>query len=161
MNRHDQEDRRRHAWQTGLARVDELIKDFPDTTYLAEAVYERGWAPAETQSRLEEAASAELPEGAGQKHRRAGRARRAQFAIGEIGFQQEEIRRRGDELLPGPLQLSLSAVAGGRRIWSGKCFEALHKRSQAIKLYQELVDKFPQSDKVAAAKSRIEALQKE
>ena len=44
---------------------------------------------------------------------------------------------------------------------AAKCFEALHKKSQAIKQYQELIEKFPQSDKVTAAKSRLEALQRD
>lgn len=41
MNRSDQEEQRRRAWQDGIGRLDQLLKDYPDTAYLAEALYER------------------------------------------------------------------------------------------------------------------------
>ncbi len=157
MNRNDQEDRRQQVWQADLARVDELIKEFPDTTYLSEARYERGWA-LQNLGRLEEA-SAEYQKVLAKSNCRAGRA--AQFMIGEIQFQQKKYADAVTSFYLVLYNYPYPQWQADAAFESGKCFEALHKRSQAIKLYQELVDKFPQSDKVAAAKSRIEALQKE
>jgi TolA-binding protein len=157
LNRNDQEDRRRQAWQTDLARIDELIKDFPDTTYLAEALYERGWA-LQNLGRWEEAA-AEYQKVLAKST--AEPAARAQFMIGEIQFQQKKYADAVTSFYLVLYNYPYPQWQADAAFESGKCFEALHKRSQAIKLYQELVDKFPQSDKVAAAKSRIEALQKE
>ena len=37
-------DQRKETWQKGLALLDRLIKESPDTAYLPEALYERGWA---------------------------------------------------------------------------------------------------------------------
>ena len=41
---------------------------------------------------------------------------------------------------------------------AGRCFEALKKPSQAIKRYEHLLEKYPDSDKVPAAQKRIEEL---
>jgi TolA-binding protein len=157
MNRNDQEDRRRQAWQADLARVDRLIKEFPDTTYLAEALYERGWA-LQNLGRLEEA-NADYQKVLAKSN--AEPAARAQFMIGEIQFQQKKYADAVTSFYLVLYNYPYPQWQADAAFESGKCFEALHKRSQAIKLYKELVDKFPQSDKVAAAKSRIEALQKE
>jgi TolA-binding protein len=157
MIRNDQEERRRQAWQGDLARIDELIKDFPDTSYLAEAQYERGWA-LQNLGRLDEAA-AEYQKVL--KSSTAEPAARAQFMIGEIQFQQKKYADAVTSFYLVTYNYPYPQWQADAAFESGKCFEALHKRSQAIKRYQELVDKFPKSDKVAAAKSRIEELKKE
>ena len=86
-------------------------------------------------------------------------AARAQFMIGETQFQQ---KRHADAVK------SFFRVVYGYAYpqWqadacyeAARCFEVLQKKSQAVKQYQELVDKFPASDKVPLAKERIQALQ--
>ena len=53
----------------------------------------------------------------------------------------------------------MSPVFKPRRNQAARCFEVLKKTPQAIKQYQTLVEKFPNSDKVPLAKERIKALQ--
>ncbi|MCR4413710.1 MAG: tetratricopeptide repeat protein, partial [Thermoguttaceae bacterium] len=38
---------------------------------------------------------------------------------------------------------------------AARCFEVLGKKTQAAKMYQELVEKYPQSDKVPLARQRL------
>jgi TolA-binding protein len=157
MNRGDQEEPRRRAWQDGVARLDRLLKKFPDTTYLAEALYERGWA-LQNLGRTDEAAR-EYQQVL--EKSKAEPAARALFMIGEIEFQKkqyDEAVQHFYQVLYGYAYPQWQADAAFE---AAKCFEARHNRAQAIKLYHTLIDRFPQSDKLAAAKSRIEALQKE
>ncbi len=81
--------------------------------------------------------------------------------IGEIQFQQKKYADAVTSFYTVLSNYPYPQWQADAAFESGKCFEALKKRSQAIKLYQQIVEKFPQSDKVAAAKSRIEALEKE
>jgi len=160
MNRNDQEDDRRQAWQKDLARLDQLIKDFPDTSYLAEALYERGWA-LQNLGRIDEAQAEYQKVLAKSAASNAEPAARAQFMIGEIQFQQKKYADAVTSFYTVLSNYPYPQWQADAAFESGKCFEVLKKRSQAIKLYQQIVEKFPQSDKVAAARSRIEALQKE
>jgi outer membrane protein assembly factor BamD (BamD/ComL family) len=41
---------------------------------------------------------------------------------------------------------------------AARCFEVLGKKEQALKQYQELVEKYPQSDQVPLANQRIQEL---
>jgi TolA-binding protein len=148
-------DQRRQSWQKGLDLLDQAVKEFPDSPYLPEIFYERGWA-LQNLDRLEEAA-AEYDHVLTKTNGEA--AARAQFMIGEIQFQQ---KRHADAVK------SFFRVVYGYAYpqWqadacyeAARCFEVLQKKSQAVKQYQELVDKFPASDKVPLAKERIQALQ--
>ena len=81
--------------------------------------------------------------------------------IGEIQFQQKKYADAVTSFYTVLSNYPYPQWQADAAFEAAKCFEALHKRAQAIKRYQELIDKFPQSDKVSAAKSRIEALQKD
>ena len=41
---------------------------------------------------------------------------------------------------------------------AARCFEVLEKTDQAVKLYQELLEKFPESARAPATKQRIQQL---
>jgi TolA-binding protein len=157
MTRNDQENQRTAAWQKDLALVDQLVKDIPDTPYLAEALYERGWA-LQNMDRIDEA-QGEYQQVLAKSN--AEPAARAMFMIGEIQFQKKQYDKAVQSFYQVLYGYAYPQWQADAAFEAGKCFEALHKRSQAIKLYQELIEKFPQSDKVARAKSRIDALQKE
>ena len=43
---------------------------------------------------------------------------------------------------------------------AGRCFEVSGKKPQAVKQYQELVEKYPESDKAPLAKERLKELEK-
>ena len=89
-------------------------------------------------------------------------AARAQFMIGEIQFQQKKYAAAVQSFYLVLYGYPFPQWQANAAFEAAKCFEALpNKKSQAIKQYQELIEKFPQSDKVTAAKSRIEALQRD
>jgi TolA-binding protein len=146
---------RRQSWQKALDLLDQAVKEFPDTTYLPEIYYERGWA-LQNLDRLEEAA-AEYDVVLTKTNGEA--AARAQFMIGEIQFQQ---KRHADavksyfRVIYGYAYPQWQADACYE---AARCFEVLQKKTQAVKQYQELIEKFPTSDKAPLAKERIQALQ--
>jgi TolA-binding protein len=41
---------------------------------------------------------------------------------------------------------------------AARCLESLDQKPQAVSMYQELVDKFPKSDKAVVAKKRLAEL---
>jgi TolA-binding protein len=157
MNRNDQEKQRKAMWEKDAALANRLLQSFADTPYLPEAEYERGWA-LQNLGRFDEA-QAEYQKVLAKSS--AEPAARAQFMIGQIQFQQNKYADAVKSFYLVLYGYPYPQWQADAAFEAAKCFEALHKRSQAIKQYQELIEKFPQSDKVAAAKSRIDALQKE
>jgi cellulose synthase operon protein C len=160
MVRPDQEEQRRETWKKGLALIDRLIKENPETAYKPEALYERGWA-LQNLGRFDEAMAdyQQVLDKLGES--KAEAAARAQFMIGQIQFQQKKHADAVTSFYLVFYRYPFPQWQADAAFEAAKCFEALHKRAQAIKQYQELVEKFPQSDKVPAAKSRIEALQRD
>ncbi len=158
MLRPEQENQRKETWQKALGLLDRLVKESPDTAYLPEALYERGWA-LQNLGRFEEAMGEYQQVLAKSK---AESAARAQFMIGEIQFQQKKYAAAVQSFYLVLYGYPFPQWQADAAFEAAKCFEALpNKKSQAIKQYQELIEKFPQSDKVTAAKSRIEALQRD
>jgi TolA-binding protein len=148
---------RGQQWGKCVDLLDRLVKEFPDTSYLPEALYERGWA-LQNQGKFDDALGEYSQVVAKSKQEAAARA---QFMIGEIQFQQ---KKHSDALAsfyqvlygyPYPQWQADAAYEAAR------CFEVLKKKPQAVKQYQELIDKFPQSDKVSSAKERIKSLESE
>ena len=126
-------------------------------------MYERGWA-LQNLGRFDEALGEyqrvlDKQPKSGEKGN-AEPAARSQFMIGQIQFQQKKYKEAVQSfyLVLGYPYPQWQADAAFE---AAKCFEALHMKSQAVKQYQELIEKFPQSDKLSAAKSRIEALQRD
>ena len=147
----------KETWQKGLALLDRLVKESPDTAYLPEALYERGWA-LQNLGRLDEALGEYQQVLAKSK---PSRPAAAQFMIGEIQFQQKKHAEAVKSFYLVLYGYPYPQWQADAAFEAAKCFEALHKKPQAVKQYQELVEKFPQSDKVSAAKSRLEALQRD
>ena len=81
--------------------------------------------------------------------------------IGEIHLQQKDHKKAVENFYTVLLNYPFPQWQADAAFEAAKCFEALNKKSQAVKQYQELIEKFPQSDKVTPAKSRIEALQRD
>ncbi len=158
MHRPDQENQRKETWQKGLVILDRLVKESPETAYLPEALYERGWA-LQNLGRFDEAMG-EYQQVLTKSKSNAEPAARAQFMIGQIQFQQKKYAEAITSFYT-VLDYPYPQWQADAAFEAAKCFEALRKPSQAIKKYQELIEKFPQSDKVPAAKSRLEALQRD
>jgi cellulose synthase operon protein C len=155
MLRPEQENQRKETWQKGLALVDRLLKESPDTPYLPDVLYERGWA-LQNLGRFEEA-TGEYQQVLAKSN--AEPAARAQFMIGQIQFQQKKHAEAVKSFFLVLYGYPYPQWQADAAFEAAKCFEALHKKPQAVKTYQELIEKFPQSDKVGAAKSRLQALQ--
>jgi TolA-binding protein len=146
---------RRQSWQKSLDLLDRAVKEFPDSLYLPEMLYQRGWA-LQNLDRLEEAA-AEYDQVLTKTSDET--AARAQFMIGEIQFQQKRHKEAVTSFFRVVYGYNYPQWQADACYEAARCFEVLQKQSQAIKQYQELVDKFPKSDKVPLAKERIKALQ--
>ena len=158
MLRPDQEKQRTETWEKGLALLDRLLKDSPDTAYLPEALYERGWV-LQNLGRFEEAVveyKLVLDKSSAEP------AARAQFMIGQIQFQRKKYTEAVKSFYLVLYGYPYPQWQADAAFEAAKCFEALpNKKSQAVKQYQELIEKFPQSERVTAAKSRLEALQRD
>jgi TolA-binding protein len=165
MLRPDQENQRKETWQKALTLIDRLVKENPDTAYLPEALYERGWA-LQNLGHFDEAMGeyqqvVDIHDKSKDKSN-AEPAARAQFMIGEIQFQQKKYKEALSSFYGVLYNYPYPQWQADAAFEAAKCFEVLpNKKSQAIKQYRELIEKFPQSDKVTAAKSRIEALQRD
>jgi TolA-binding protein len=146
---------RNAAWQKSLDLLDRCVKDFPDSSYLPEVLYERGWA-LQNLGKMDEAMG-EYEQVVAKSNSEA--AARAQFMIGEILFQQKKHAEAVKSFFKVVYGYGYPQWQADAAYEAARCFEVLQKKSQAVKQYQEVVDKFPQSDKAPLAKERIKSLQ--
>lgn len=146
---------RREAWQKSLDLLDRGAKEFTDSPYLPEVLYERGWA-LQNLGKFDEAL-AEYDQVVAKSNGEA--AARAQFMIGEIQFQQKQHSEAVKSFFKVVYGYGYPQWQADAAYEAARCFEVLQKKAQAVKQYQELIEKFPQSDKAPLAKERIKALQ--
>lgn len=131
-----------------------LVREFPDSPHLPEAFYELGWVRQNLQ-RLDEAVAAYE-----QVIARTDRevAARAQFMIGEIQFQQKNHKEAIKSFFRVVYGYSAPKWQADAAYEAARCFEVLGQKTQAITMYKELIDKFPQSDRAGLAKQRLTEL---
>ena len=141
-------------WEKSRSLLAECVKQFPDSTCLSEVLCEQGWA-AQNLGHLAEAAALY-----GQVIAKTDReaAARAQFLIGEIEFQQKKHAEAVKSFFKVSYGYSYPKWQAEATYEAARCFEVLDKKVQALKQYQELVEKFPQCDKIPLAKERLAAL---
>jgi TolA-binding protein len=151
-------------WDESLRRLSELTAKFPESSHVPEALYEQGWAKHNQRKfgealKIYEAAAAKAPA------REVGA--RARFMAGEVLFEQGNHKDAVRSFFQVAYGFSETSAPESIRTWqaaalyeSGRCFEVLKDIEQAKKLYKELLDKYPQSDKVDLAKRRLTELQK-
>lgn len=173
--------RQLHAGQAALqldkasesvAFFDALIEKNPESSYLAEAHFERGRARQKLNQIAE--AVADFKEAAERSRDVVGA--RAQFMLGEIGFQQKHFDdaikdyqrvmfRYGTEQVP-PAIKSWQAKAGFE---AGRCCDVMIESAtspaersvriaDAKKFYRYVVETHPDNELAAQAKKRLEAL---
>jgi len=142
-------------WPRSADLLAQCAARFADAPNAPEALYELGWAlqnqgrRAEAIQRYEEVVA------------KTGRevAARAQFMIGEVQFENKEFSEA---------VRTFFKVAYGYKdypTWqadatyeAGRCFESLGQKTQAVKMYQELLEKYPESRRVPLARQRLAAL---
>jgi len=149
------------TWDKALTYLDRCAKDFPESAYLPEVQYEQGWIK-KSQNQLDDAEKLFTAAAEGAPNRLAGV--RAHFMLGEIHFQRKAYGKAVGEYF----KVSVNAPNGPEFVpWKAHatyeaavCLEALEKKSEAKKLYEELLRDYPKSEHVAGAKKRLAALGK-
>ena len=133
-----------------------MCREYPDSPDLPEALCEQARAQ-QNLGRLDAALSLyeKVIAGTGREA-----AARSQFAIGEIQFQQKKYVEAKKSFFKVAYGYSYPRWQAEATYQSGRCFEALGTKEEAIKQYRELLEKYPQSDPSPQAKQRIEQLQK-
>jgi TolA-binding protein len=144
-------------WEKGLKHLARGVDQFPDSAVIPELLCELGWVH-QNLGHLTEAV--DHYERTIAKTDQVGRANsesaaRAQFLIGEVQFQNKEHAEAVKSFFKVAYGYSYPTWQANATYEAARCFEVLGKKTQAAKMYQELVEKYPQSDKVSLAKQRL------
>jgi TolA-binding protein len=151
----------REAWDESLTLAERLLAADKDSPRAPEARYAAAWA-RQNLGRLDEALAGYRAIAAGP---RTPLAARAQMMEGEVLFEQQKHKEAikaffkvaygfGEQQAPvefHPWQAQATFEAA-------RCFEVLGQSDQARTLYAEVVDRYPTSEHVPAARKRLEAL---
>lgn len=143
-------------WDRSLKLLERCSGEFPNSAYLPEALYEQAWA-RQNQDRPDEALSLYEAVTAKSDGEVAARAR---FMIGELYFERKDHKEALRHFFKVASGYGYPQWQAAAQFEAGRCFEVLGKVGQAKQSYQEVVEKFPESDKVALARSRLAALNK-
>ncbi|OHB80235.1 MAG: hypothetical protein A2V98_02210 [Planctomycetes bacterium RBG_16_64_12] len=141
-------------WEKSLQFLGQCTDQFPDSTYAPQAFYEQGWAHQKLGNfdqavKLYEKAIS-LADGE--------TAARAQFMIGEVQFGQKEYKEAVKSYFKVMYGYSHETWQAEATFEAARCFEVLEKVDQAVKLYRELLEKFPNSTRAPLAKERLQEL---
>jgi TolA-binding protein len=145
-----------NQWAKSQQLLTKCVAQFPDSPYLPEILFEQGRA----QQHLGQLDAAmvlfqKVIAGTGREA-----AARAQLAIGEIEFQQKKYVEAKRSFFKVAYGYGYPRWQAEATYQAAACFEALGMKQEAVKQYQELLDKFPQSDRSPQSKRRIEQLRK-
>jgi TolA-binding protein len=141
-------------WKKSLELLTRCARRFPDSVYLPEVLYEQGYA-RQNLGQLDEAAG--LYRSVIAKTNREVAAR-AQFMIGEIFFQRKKHADAIKTFYKVIYGYSYPQWQANATFEAARCFEVLKKKDQAVKLYEELLEKYPKSDKASPARQRLNSL---
>ena len=141
-------------WKASADILARAAKEFPQSAYLPEILYELGWAN-QKQGNLDQARKLYEQVIASSTSEVAARA---QYMIGSIEFEQQKHADAIKSYFKVIYGYSFPTWQAEAMYEAARCFEILGKQSQAIKQYQELVEKFPDSDKTPLAKERLKVL---
>ena len=141
-------------WDRSIALLDQLLREYPQSDYVGEAMYEQGWA-AQNLGNLDKAIS--LYKAVTEKTDREVAAR-AWFMSGEIYFDKKDHKEAIRCFLKAAFGYNFPTWQANAHYEAGRCFEAIGKKEQAIQSYQEVTTKHPQSDKAKLAQQRLDAL---
>jgi TolA-binding protein len=141
-------------WQASLATLAQTAKEFADSEYVPEVLYEEAWAK-QNLGQLDEALALYEEVTAKSDKEVAARAR---FMIGEIHFEKKNHAEAIKNFFKAGYGYGYPQWQANAHFEAGRCFEVLGKKEQATKSYQEVVEKFPDSDKASLAKNRLDTL---
>lgn len=143
-------------WEESLKWLERAAAEFPQSRYLPQMLCEQGWAQ-QNLGRPEEAIQLYQ-----QVIAKTGSetAAKAQFMIGEIQFEQKQHAEAVKSYFKVVYGYSVARWQAEAAYEAGRCFEVLGKPTQAVKMYEELIAKFPRAETAAAAKDRLAELKK-
>lgn len=142
-------------WSESVEWLDRFVREFPDSPALSDALCELGWARQNLGKPTE--AVAAYRQAIAKSDREAGA--RAQFLIGKIQAGQNDSKEAVKSFIKVVYGYSCPKWQADAAYEAARCLESLDQKPQAAAMYQELLDKFPKSDQVAAAKKRLAEIQ--
>ena len=143
-------------WQQSKRLADQALAVDSASPYLAEILYEQAWA----QQNLGKGDEAMVIYEEVTSKSDAEVAARARFMIGEILFERKQHKEAIRNFFKVAYAYNYPEWQAAAHYEAARCFEVLKDTAQAKKSYQEVVDKFPQSSRVASARERLAALGK-
>jgi TolA-binding protein len=150
-------------WEESLKLLEKCATEFPDSTYKNEALYEQGRAKQslgqtdEAKKLYETVADAtDAVVGA-----------RARFMLGELQFAAGDHKEAVRSFFKVAYGYGYPQSPAEYHRWqadatfeAARCLEVLKKLDAAKRLFQEFVERFPQNDKVEAARQKLASLGK-
>jgi TolA-binding protein len=141
-------------WAESLERLEAASKQYPDTLYLPELLYEQGRALQQL-GRGDEAVR--RYEQVTQKTDREVAAR-ARFMIGEVYFEKKDHAEAVRQFFKVAYGYGYPEWQAAAQYESGRCFEVLGKLEQARQSYREVVEKYGKTEYAARAQARLDEL---
>lgn len=152
---------RQEKWQESLALADRFLAAAPQSPLVPQGRYAAAWA-RHNLGRLDEALAGYRAIADGPRTDLAARAR---LMEGEVLFERGDHKEAVKAFFKVAYGFGEKQAPAAFHPWqaqatfeAARCFEVLKKPEQARALYAELVDRYPDSQHVAAARKRLEAL---
>ncbi len=152
---------RQEKWQESLALAERFLTAAPQSPLAPQGQYAAAWA-RQNLGRLDEALAGYRAVADGSRTELAARAR---LMEGEVLFERGEHKEAVKAFFKVAYGFGEKQAPAAFHPWqaqatfeAARCFEVLKKPEQARALYAELVDRYPDSQHVAAARKRLEAL---
>ena len=144
-------------WEKSLDWAAQCVRQFPALPAASEALFQQGWAQ---QSLGKTAEALALYQQTTDRAPNQEVAARAQFQIGKLQFDQKQYGEASQSFVKVVYGYSFPRWQAEAAFASAGVYEAQGKKKEALKAYQDLIRDYPQSDKVAPAKARVEELGK-
>jgi len=137
-----------------LAKAEQLIAEHAESEHVPKAMYQKGRALHKL-DRPDEALEvfAAVVDKTNDESAAA-----SQFMIGEIEFEKGQHQDAVKSFYKLMYNYAYPKWQADATYEAARCFEVLKKVPQAVKLYEELVEKYPKSDRVPLAEERLKAL---
>lgn len=147
-------DARQKRFGASLATLERAVRTFPKSEHLAELLIEQAWA-TQNIGKLDAARAiyervAEMAEGE--------LAARARFMVGDILAAQKQYAPAIENFTKTAYGYSAPHWQALAYYEAGRCHEALSQPADARKMYQELLDQFPDGERADEARERLKAL---
>ena len=152
---------RRDQWEESLKYATQLVKAQPAGGYAGQGRYAAAWA-LQNLGQFDKALAAyrEIADGG-----RSELAARARLMEGEVLFEQGNHKDAVKAFFKVAYGFGEQQAPAAFHPWqaqatfeAARCFEVLGKTDQAAKLYAEMVERYPDSQQVPAARKRLDAL---